>query len=223
MSMTEFKKTGLPDPNRFSHRLMELRTGLQTRSPAGLAAMTGAEWLPGGEGCGKFRLRLWGSPLEISYPTWTAVRYAENLAIPEFELALLLYYFQTADGIPVESTWISFSELPEGKFYNQAFLSYTGKELANIFSNDLPAFRRAAGSLGGTPERLGHAAFRFQALPRVPLLVVYWLGDEDLSSSAQVLFDRSASHYLPTDAYAILGSAITHKLIAARTAQLNPK
>jgi hypothetical protein len=218
MSMTEFKKTGSPDPGRFSRRVVELKTDLQTRSPARLAAMTGGEWLPESEERGKFRLTLWGSPVEISYPEWTAVRLAENLPTPEFELALLLYYFQTADGAPGEGVWISFSELPDGKVYNQAFLSYTGKELAHIFSEDLPAFQRAAGSLGGTPEALGDAAFRFQALPRVPVLVVYWLGDEDLSSSAQVLFDRSASHYLPTDAYAILGSTITHKLIAARTA-----
>jgi hypothetical protein len=31
-----------------------------------------------------------------------------------------------------------------------------------------------------------------------------------------VLFDAAARHYLPTDAYAILGSTLTRRLIKAR-------
>jgi hypothetical protein len=41
---------------------------------------------------------------------------------------------------------------------------------------------------------------------------VYWQGDEDFDASCQVLFDASARHYLPTDAYAILGSTLTRML-----------
>jgi len=48
------------------------------------------------------------------------------------------------------------------------------------------------------------------------LLAVYWQGDEDFPSTCQVLFDASASHYLPTDAYAILGSTLTRRLIKTK-------
>ncbi|MDL1911699.1 DUF3786 domain-containing protein, partial [Chloroflexi bacterium CFX6] len=55
----------------------------------------------------------------------------------------------------------------------------------------------------------------FQPLPRVPLMTTYWLGDEDFPSSCKILFDESATHYLPIDACAILGSMLTRKIIAA--------
>jgi hypothetical protein len=45
-------------------------------------------------------------------------------------------------------------------------------------------------------------------------MVVYWLGDEDFPPSARVLFDASAGQHLPTDAFALLGSTLTHRLIA---------
>jgi hypothetical protein len=132
------------------------------------------------------------------------------------EQALLLYYFNIADGFPIQNRWIAFSDLPDGRFYNQAFQGYTGNELARAFQNDMPAFELAAQSLQGVRQPLGSASYLYWALPRVPILVVYWLGDDEFPASAQLLFDASASHYLTTDSFAILGSTITRRLIAAR-------
>ncbi len=137
---------------------------------------------------------------------------AANQANP-LEQAFLLYYLSTADGAPLTGKWISFSELQDGRFYIQAFQGYTGQELARAFEDDRFAFEQAAQALGGVPHPLGDAAYIFQALPNAPLLAVYWQGDEDFPASCQILFDAAANHYLPTDAYAILGSFLTRMLI----------
>jgi len=60
---------------------------------------------------------------------------------------------------------------------------------------------------------LGDAAYEFQVLPMVSLLVVTWQGDEEFNSTYQILFDAAVSHHLPTDACAILGSNLTNRLI----------
>jgi hypothetical protein len=161
-------------------------------------------------------LSFWGRPVRIAYPEWIAYPEGGEQPLSAFDQALLLYYLTTADGEPLNQGWISFSDLPDGRFYNQAFQGYTGKELALAFRDDRAAFEEAAQTLGGVRYSLGDAAYAFQALPRVPILAVYWLGDEDFPSSCQVLFDAAASHYLPTDAYAILGSTLTRRLIKAR-------
>jgi len=62
-------------------------------------------------------------------------------------------------------------------------------------------------------SHFGSASFIYNALPRIPMMVTYWLGDEDFPSSCKILFDASAPHYLPTDACAILGSMLTRKLL----------
>jgi Domain of unknown function (DUF3786) len=130
-----------------------------------------------------------------------------------------LYYLSHADGTPLSDRWISFSELPDGKFYNQAFQGYTGKRLAQVFKDDRQSFERAAANQGGVRLVHGDASFMFTALPRVPLMAAFWQGDEDFPSNSQILFDAAASHYLPTDAYAILGSTLTQRLVSSSIRQ----
>lgn len=194
---------------RFSQRLDELRGSLAATQPATLAERTGAEWLPE-QTC--LRLVLWGRVYEVRLPEFVAYLAGGDAPANPLDQATLMYYLATADGAPVEERWISFADLPDGRFYNQAFQGYTGQELAHAFADDRFAFEQACQKLGGHPFPLGDAAYSFQPLPRVPMLVVYWQGDEDFDASCQVLFDASARHYLPTDAYAILGSTLTRML-----------
>ena len=127
--------------------------------------------------------------------------------------AVLAYYFYTSDGAPLTGQWISFADLPDGRMYNSAFQGYSGDELVKAFGLNVDGFKLACERYGGTVTSVGDAAFIFYALPRLPLLVNYWCGDEDFPSSCKILFDSSVSHYLPTDVCAILGSMLTRKII----------
>jgi hypothetical protein len=167
-----------------------------------------------GEHAGLFHLKYWGKPISVSFPEFIGHQDASGKAIASFELAMLLYYFSHADGTPLSDRWISFSELPDGKFYNQAFQGYTGQKLAQVFKDNRQSFELAATRLDGKRLSHGDVGYMFNALPRVPLMVAYLQGDEDFPCNFQILFDASASHYLPTDAYAILGSTLTHLLVA---------
>jgi hypothetical protein len=138
-----------------------------------------------------------------------------------FISSLILTYLANADGTPPAGIWISFRELPDGIFYVQAFQSYTGGRLVRELSGGLTTFHRAAQRLGGQVLALGSAAYAFEVLPRVWLAVVYWEGDDECPSQAQVLFDRSAIHYLPTDGLAILGSQLVSLLLKAAAQEIN--
>jgi hypothetical protein len=206
------------DPN-FDHladRVESLRASLRPFDPQMLAARTGATYTPSGPGRGEFSLPLWGIQTLVSYPGFVAKDESSPETLPSHAQTLLLYYFLTSDGVPLSNTWISFSELPEGRFYVQAFQGYTGQVIARTFSNDLKAFLQAAETLGGKRESLGEASFSFPVLPHVSILAVYWLGDEDFPSTSQILFDAAISHHLPTDACAILGSTLTGRIIKAK-------
>lgn len=198
---------------RFAQRLEALRSALANAEPALVAQRSGVQQLSDRQ----LALAFWGRSIRISSPEWIAYPEGSDQALSSFDQALLLYYLTTANGVPLNQEWISFSDLPDGRFYNQAFQGYTGKELALTFRDDRAAFEEAAQALGGVRYPLGDAAYAFQALPRVPILAVYWQGDDDFPSSCQILFDAAASHYLPTDAYAILGSTLTRRLIKARS------
>lgn len=196
-------------PRGLRWRIEWLRSALTGGDPETIAARTGAVYCPSG---GELRLAVWGRQVTVTVPGFTA-RDAETGRDAALDIqALVLYYFHASDGAEEEGRWISFSELPDGTFYQRAFQGYTGEALTRAFGNDLDAFARAAENLGGRRLTSGDRSFSFTALPKVTLAAVYWRGDEELSPSAKILFDASVSHHLPTDVCAILGSTLTRRL-----------
>jgi hypothetical protein len=179
-----------------------------------VAARSSSSWLLLGPGRGEVHLPLWGKACILCWPELKGCNDKDD-RLSDFQLALLLYYLLTADGAPLTGKWVSFADLPDGRMYNAAFQGYSGDEVMKAFGFDLDGFKSACLKAGGEPVETGSASFIFQALPRVSLMLTYWLGDEDFPSSCKVLFDKSASHYLPIDACAILGSTLAQKVIKA--------
>lgn len=192
-----------------TRRLQQLRAELAGCQPAELAARSGAQFV-----AEAIRLRYWGRPVEVSWPSLEPSFTDTGQPCSTFDSAMLLYYLATADGTPVSGRWIGFRELPGGAFYNQAFQGYSGAPLARAVQSDPSRLERAAAELGGSPlDGLAPHAYRFLPLPRLPLAAALWPGDEELPGRAAVLFDACASHYLTTDGLALLGSGLAGRLL----------
>ena len=208
--MTQLQFHSYKNQTSMKRRIRELQAALQGTDLADLASRTGAEYQ---KSTGEVTIPLFGKRFIITPELLVQeIKSGEEAGLNT--QALLLYHLTCSDGAPVTGRWISFRELPDGSFYHQAFQSYTGHELAKAFGDDVPGLKRAAVTLEGRPEAMGELSFSFQALPRVPIAFIYWLGDEDVPASARILFDASAGHHLPTDACALLGSTLTRRLIA---------
>ena len=207
------------DSNHLTDRIEDLRAEIRGADPADLATRTGAAYTGKGDATGEFCLELWDRAIRLSYPELNATDSQTGKPLSSSMQAMVLYYFKLSDGTSPSGRWISFSELPDGRFYNAAFQGYSGKLIAQQFQNDIRTFIQAAEGVGGQvltqAAGLGDAALAFKILPRVNLAVIYWLGDEDFPASCQVLFDASAPHHLSTDGCAILGSILTQRIIKA--------
>lgn len=219
--MSKFKFLSDPDDSQLARHVEQLRKEMLGADPVLLASRTASRYEAVDSKEGAFFLPVWGQSVKLSFPEFFAVDQGSGDELPMMTQALLVYYFHTADGAPFAGRWISFSELPDGRFYNQAFHGYTGQVIARTFKDDIEDLVLAAGTLPRADEPslapgIGGRSFSFQALPRVPLLLVYWQGDEDFPSSYQLLFDAAIIHYLPTDVCAILGSTLTRKLTTRR-------
>ena len=204
-----------PRPGHLPHRVDELRRDLKSFTPTTFAIRTGAVYNPMNEGQGEFCLPLWGRDVLLKWPDLVAFDSETSRELSIDQQALLLYHFYTSDGTPPAGRWISFSELPGGGFYAQAFQGYSGNELARAFGDDTVALQRAALAAGGTPESFADLAFSFPLLPRLSLLAAYWQGDEDFPASMRILFDAAAEHHLPLDVCAIAGGMLTRRILKA--------
>ncbi len=193
-------------------QIKEAREKLLQIDPAEVAADSGVLWVP--DDSSRFEISFFGQPYTVSWPD-LLVSKPDGQVCSNLDQAFLLEYLLIADGAPLADAWVSLGGLPNGSFYEQAYQGYSGNLLARAFRGRPADLRRAAESIGGEALTLGDLAFRYLALPRIPLALVYWSGGDEFPDSAQVLFDRSASHYHHLEMLAHLGSLLCQKVIAA--------
>ena len=192
-------------------RLSTLRDELRERNIGHVAALCGGTPQEPG-----VLLAYWDREILIAWPELTAIYSESKKASSTFDTAMLLYYLTCADGTPMADAWIGFRELPDGGFYHQAFQGYSGNKISDQFGEDPDRFAVASHALGGSAlPALAPYAFSFSPLPMIRLACALWPGDEDFPSKASILFDASASHYMPTDGLALLGSGLARRLIKA--------
>ncbi|MFO7952840.1 MAG: DUF3786 domain-containing protein [Bacillota bacterium] len=128
---------------------------------------------------------------------------------------IMLHYLTTADGTTLSNKWIDYRHLPGGHIYVEPFKKRAVTPFLKTFGEHPEKFQEAAKTLGGYPLSMNGIRMVIPVLPMVPICFVLWPGDEEISSSANVLFDESAPSYLPTEDYAHL-PAIINKVMKAK-------
>lgn len=190
---------------------------MQRLDPYMAALRAACDFRPGAQG-GQFELRYFGNDYIVQFPRSAVLDTAGNEPDVTTRL-ILLHYLVRADGALLADQWAAYRELPDGRIYDLAFQRRGGLRLARVYGADAQAFRVASQTLGGERLTFGDAAYLFHMLPRVPMAVVLYLGDEEFGPAVNVLFDASAGHYLPAEDLAVLGSVLAGRLIKARPMQ----
>jgi len=126
---------------------------------------------------------------------------------------LLLHYLITARGVPVGDEWITFREVPSGPFYYAAFVKRAILPLGKCFGARPSLFDEVGQVIGQVSPSPGDKALKILALPRVPVVLSLWRGDEEFPPEANLYFDQSIASYLPTEDIAYLAGAVVYKVI----------
>lgn len=195
--------------------MIKAREAFSSLEPREAATRAAAPYTARSASSGQFQIPVFGTIHEVCWPQGSVLRQSDRKEADIATCILLLHYLLTADGTPASDRWIAFRNLPGGLGYDGAFQRRANLRLANAFGTNRKAFTKAARALGGEQLTFGDASFLFRALPRVWLAVVLHLKDDEFPASANVLFDAAASHYLPTEDFAVLGGILTGRLIKA--------
>jgi hypothetical protein len=132
---------------------------------------------------------------------------------PIYFYTLLTHY---AKANPTEKGNLKrFGDMPGGKAYEAAFKKRAIAPIADLFGSNLKALVEAAKLLNGFEVKYRDIPVEIPALPKIPLTYIVWGGDEEIQASSNILFDSSASHYLPTEDLAVLGELTTLRLKGA--------
>ena len=131
----------------------------------------------------------------------------------------LLSHYSTAELVPLSGKKVKFRDLPGVSAYEGAFIKRAVQPIADAFGVNPLEFPKTAALLGGKTQSHGDASAEIDALKNIPLTYIVWAAEE-YPASASILYDESASKYLPTEDLAVLGEVTSFRLIEAKNSKL---
>jgi hypothetical protein len=122
-----------------------------------------------------------------------------------------LNYILHGQGLPVAGKWVSLRELDKGRTRYQMFQRQCEEPMKRVADSYPDLFNDIVQVFSG--KRVSkHLDSDISAvlypLPKVPILICYWLPDDGLDSNLLVFFDETADRNLDTDSVFTLGTGL---------------
>jgi hypothetical protein len=133
-------------------------------------------------------------------------------------ILLCRYLLLCPEREPQGDNWVTYKDFKEATPFVDGFISNTGKALAKEFSNRIEELREASQKLGAGEADLElsyQIVYRFDILPKIPILLLFNDEDEEFPAQGALLFQQKAAGYLDMECLAILGWLLTDALIQA--------
>lgn len=130
-------------------------------------------------------------------------------------IVLCHYLLQAGQG-KLAGEWVSYRDFKDSAFFISNFQANVEERIAQYFAGRASDLEKAAQKLDGEPFegfQTGDICYYFQALPKVPVLLVFYDKDADFAASCKVLFDKSAPTWLDMECLAVLGWILADSLV----------
>lgn len=148
------------------------------------------------------------------------IRYddAKGADVSQHMQILILHYIEGSGRAQMANRLVTFREFDGGAIYFPAFKARAIDPVVREFGEKADLLRHIGDALRAEPTEVGTVSLRAHFFPKMPVVVILWQGDEEVASSANVLFDANAGKILATEDLSLVGGALTRRLIQlART------
>ena len=109
---------------------------------------------------------------------------------------------------PLGGNWMSYKDFKDAAPLIQAFYNTVTQPIAEIFSSRLAELETAGKKIGGCPPAVEYPydlAMQFDALPKVPMLLLFNDKDDEFPAQCSVLFEKRAEKFLDMECLAMVG------------------
>ena len=191
---------------------------LTGKDPGRIAKLVGANYHGEDHGDDSLSFDFLNRNIVVSWPELGFSYRTDDEEVPIQQQVLLLHYLNlTTDATP-SGEWIAYQEVPDGKFYLDAFLRRAKIPMVQGFGNDPELLvKLATQTYGATPLDQGDMAVAVRALPLVPVALILWKGDDEFPPEGTILFDRTVSRVLSAEDIAWLAGMIIYPLLGMAT------
>jgi len=196
---------------------------LKDKDPEVLANLSGAVTGRDKESRKTLVLNALNQKVSITWPDLTFVSEKPEEEIPIQQQILYLHYLcgaWSSKGAKATGEWISFQEIPDGRFYMDAFQRRAKNPMVMTFGEKPDLLLKVATELyGAVPFNQGDVSVVVTALPLVPIALILWKGDEEFPPEGNILFDRSIIGVLSAEDVAWLSGMVVYPIIGRAKAK----
>lgn len=190
---------------------------LQQYDPELIAEYSGAEILKADSEVKSLKLDFLNRDITISWPDMEISCEDDKGEIPIQQQALILHYLSgtyAAKGVAVSGEWISYQDIPDGRFYMDAFIKRAKTPLIQTFGfKGAAMINIAAEAYNASKLDLGDYSVRVVPLPFVPAALLIWEGDEEFPPDGNLLFDKTIQEVLSAEDIAALAGMVVYPMI----------
>ena len=190
---------------------------LLATAPDLISGYSGADFHDGHNNEGYLSLSFLSRSIKIEWPSFKILYEDSREEVPIQQQVLILHYITGAvssKGARTTGQWISFQDIPDGRFYLGAFIKRAKDPLIKIFgSNPKTLIEISSKAYDASPTDFGDFSVMLKPLPLVPMVLVLWEGDEDFPPEGNILFDENISKILSAEDVAWLAGMVIYPMI----------
>jgi hypothetical protein len=129
---------------------------------------------------------------------------------PSYDICIILikYILLCPEAPTSDHEWVSYRNFKNSAPLVDYFSNEVEKAISNYFSEKLNDLQNASNLLEGYPSSLKanyDLAVQFDALPMIPIILLYNDSDEEFPATSSIMFESQAEKYLDCECLAMLG------------------
>ena len=152
--------------------------------------------------------------------SWPDMEFSYKTGVGEISIqqqAFLLHYLNGACSsrcTEMSGEWVSYQDIPDGRFYMDAFIKRAKEPLIKTFGFMAKKMvETASKAYNAELLDLGDFSVKVNALPIVPVALIIWEGDEEFPPDGNLLFDKTVSNILSAEDIATLAGMVVYPMI----------
>lgn len=196
-----------PAEGAYKTAFAQSRERLQELKPAEIASRSFCKF---DESRNCFILTSFGEKIEISYPEGKLKFYNTDTELPMDWALILLNYLSSAKELSVSNQPVSYRELPLGNVFYPNIKTHVLLVLGDFYTKcDKRMLLNVLVKIGFEPvQSKADLAVDGSFAPRVPVMIRFWEGEDEIPSSCQILFDWTVSEQMHIEDIAVICSTL---------------
>ncbi len=204
----------MPRIDDYIHAVALGQEELREKDPGRIAHLTGGAVFEENTASPGLTIPFLNRQVVLKWPELDCLFADSGEEVPVQQQVLIFHYLNGANGQKPTGQWIAYQEIPDGRFYLDAFLRRAKNPMVQVFGNTPEKLMDLAVRVyGAVPFDQGDLSVTLHAFPLVPVALILWRGDEEFPPEGTILFDKTIPGMLSAEDVAWLAGMIIYPLM----------